>query len=360
MFDVSQIQSFLYFGLISRFVYDMIILCISPISRHRVISTSDFDKTITENLIKKISDSYLYSTSTVKTIKYNYPSGLIIGKWYIAIIDVKPSSDFHRPEPYFDIQTFSFHPIIDEKKIAKEMEENNKDPEIDIKQIETYRRSTQYVGCEYEKTIIKFNNKFCASIQNQIVDKLKRYCEISLENEFNYGGIFLITGNPGEGKSIIARILAQKMKASLCDDFELTSPGFSINTLVKTVSPTEEYPLILLIDEYDKSVERIHKEKVENHKWQKPPMVDKDSHNKFFDKLQDIDNTITILTSNRPLEWFLSLDKSFVRPGRINVHINVHKNHTCSFNLLCTGDDIASVVNTARFTSNTTCKGKNE
>lgn len=360
MFDVSQIQTFLYFGLITRFIYDIIILCISPILRHRVISTSDFDKTITEDLMKKISDTYLYSTSIVKTIKYNYPSGLIIGKWYMAIIDVKPSSDYHRPEPYFNIQTFSFHPIIDEKKIVKQMEDNNKDPEIDIKKIETYRCCSQYVGSSYEKTIIKFNNKFCTTTQLQIVDKIKRYCELSLKNEFNYGAVFLITGNPGEGKSIIARILAQKMKASLCDDFELTSPGFSISNLIKTVSPTEEYPLVLLIDEYDKSLERIHKEEVEKHKWEKPPMVDKDSHNKFFDKLQDVDNTITILTSNRPFNWFLSHDKSYIRPGRINIHIDVNKNNICSINVLSTGDDIASVVNTARFTSNPTCKGKNE
>ena len=69
MFDVSQIQNFLYFGLITQFIYDIIIFFISPILRHRIISTSDFDKTITEDLIKKISDTYFYSTSIVKTIK---------------------------------------------------------------------------------------------------------------------------------------------------------------------------------------------------------------------------------------------------------------------------------------------------
>lgn len=353
MFDINQIKNLLYFGIITKFIYDFLIFILSPIIKTRIELSSEYDENMTDYFLEEIRKTHWFSTSKLKTIRCEYPTGLTIGKWYISCVEAYPSNSNYRTGPMFRISIYSIGSFKDDKdkkidNVDNEDKENITKIESNNEDIIIYRRKSTFIASEYSTTNLKFNNRFCTTEQNKIVEYIISNCNTSFTNNFNFGGVFLITGSPGQGKSVIGRILAQKLNCYLCDDFELTSPGYSLDTLLKTVEPNKDTPLILLIDEYDKSVNRIYKEDVENHKWHTQPMKNKDTHNKFFDRLQDYDNIITLLTSNRSYDWFISIDKSFVRPGRINFHIEINS-EIVNFNLLNNENDIASKVNKFRF-----------
>ena len=349
----EQIYQIFFIGFISSILKEFLIIIISPLFKSRLYYNSNYDKAVTMEILKNIKEKYIYSTYTIETLKNNYPIGFVFGYWFISIIEALPSDNNGKIEPKFNIIVYSLFPLIDKKDVNNKIEENNTDPIIDEKLIQVYRRYDSSIVSDYKITTISFNNTFVTNTQRQIVDRIKYLSKLSKINGFNYGGVFLITGEPGLGKSIIPRILAQEINGKLCDDFELTSPGSSIEELIETINPTEDSPLVLLIDEHDKNILRIQNEKIENHKWYRTIMTNKDTHNRFFDKLQDFDNIITILTSNKEIDWFSNIDKSFIRPGRINISIHINtlsnSNIKVSIELLNTGNNIASLVNNSRY-----------
>jgi Cdc6-like AAA superfamily ATPase len=84
--------------------------------------------------------------------------------------------------------------------------------------------------------------------------------------------------------------------------------------------PTEEKPLILVLEEFDILINKIHHNLIQMHKHIPIQVKDKTSWNTLFDRIDRglYPNLIVLLTSNVNPEYVDNLDKSYLRQGRVN------------------------------------------
>lgn len=197
--------------------------------------------------------------------------------------------------------------------------EDNKDHKIvnlDIPEtiIDLYYRSGNFFHIEYKKRIIQFDDVEATPKQNYIINEIIRlYNQSRTHNVVSY-----IYGVPGVGKSMIPMILCKKLKGSLCKTFKPHQAGDTLDTLHSLVSPTFKTPLILVLEEADGIITKIHNS-VADHKHIPIQIQDKSSWNTFFDDLKYLyPNMIIIMTSNISLEVINSLDSCYLREGRVD------------------------------------------
>ncbi len=350
MFESLDFTKIIGIGMFIPYIIKFIIALLKiPIKYKYQIATNQ-NRMLTDSIMKKIINTYKYSSLKIITTNGIYPIGTVIGFWYIA--QIKHKNDVNGIN--YEIYLYSFTDFnckTNVSTVVSIVDTKSKNGNIFIP---IYRKYKYHLH-SHEKFMIKFPTYFITPTQHKISDYIKEKITISAANGFNYGMIVLITGTSGVGKSKIAHVLAKKINAKICDDFEMTTPNYNIHALMKTTKPTKKSPLILLLDEHDQTIRRIIKAHSEN----VTPMDKisfcanvrgKDSYNKFFDQLSDYDNVITILTSNNNIEWFKEQDKSYVRPGRINIHINI-SSVTYSITILKEEiEDIASKVNQYKYT----------
>lgn len=155
--------------------------------------------------------------------------------------------------------------------------------------------------------------------------------------EYNKSNTFvcrtLIHGEPGLGKSMIGKLLAKRLDTSLCFDFNLLLPGARLMELYRQVEPDKDNPLIIQIDEFDILVTNIHnQENIRTINWAPNKVHDKSSYNTFFSEhVPCFPYVIYILTSNRPIEYFDSLDKSYVGSNRIDIKAHMKSKNCTKF-----------------------------
>jgi hypothetical protein len=138
----------------------------------------------------------------------------------------------------------------------------------------------------------------------------------------NFCRIF-ISGNPGQGKSYFNYLMAKKLNCFLCDNFDPTEAGSSLSFVYNKIKPTSTKPLILVFDEVDILIEKIHKKTIQPHKKLKIEIYDKMTWNNFLDKFNYklFPNTILVLISNKTKEYIDKIyDNSFLRNGRIDIY----------------------------------------
>lgn len=141
----------------------------------------------------------------------------------------------------------------------------------------------------------------------------------SNQEKFGYTIVFL-HGPPGTGKSMIAYILTQRAKGTFCNTIKLWEPGDTLEEVYEEASPTKKNPLILLFDEVDVVLTRIHEHKIEPHKKIPTAIHDKSGWNRFLDSIQLglYPNLILVLTSNKSPEDINKLDSCYLRPHRVD------------------------------------------
>lgn len=133
-----------------------------------------------------------------------------------------------------------------------------------------------------------------------------------------------INGPPGKGKTYFSYLMANKLNCFLTDNYCPTDPGSNFNTIYNRFKTTLTKPLILVLDEVDIILDKIHNNKLTFHKSFRREICDKPSWNKFIDKFEYglFPNTILIMTSNKTRQELDKLDKSYLRDGRINLTMN--------------------------------------
>lgn len=137
----------------------------------------------------------------------------------------------------------------------------------------------------------------------------------------NYCKIFL-SGPPGAGKTFFAYLMAQKLNCYLTDTYNPCDPGSSINTCyhrAKKISPNK--PFIIVLDEVDVLLNKIHNQKIPNHKHYKSEVYDKVTWNQFLDKVSYglYPYLIILFISNQKKEQIDMLDKAYFRKGRVDI-----------------------------------------
>ena len=178
--------------------------------------------------------------------------------------------------------------------------------------------------------------------------------QTSYDNGFGNRIIVMIAGPSGTGKSQIAKQFAKIMNATICDDFNPTCAGQNFASLIRTINPTKKNPLVVLLDEGDKTFERIHAG-IKEHEFFVTPAIDKASHNMFMDRLGDYDNVFVIITMNSTFNAIDKLDPSYTRCGRVDLKVNFggddsYNSEDCNFLQVKVSENIAKNINTIRFT----------
>jgi len=140
--------------------------------------------------------------------------------------------------------------------------------------------------------------------------------------------VCLLYGDTGLGKSTIPVLLAKKLNYSLVDTFNPIEPGDTLANLINCINPTQKKKLIIVLEEVDNMIDKIHNNVITTHKEIPIQIKNKQDWNLFFDKIDRKlhQNIIVIMTSNKSPSYFDDLDKSYLREGRISMKIQINKN----------------------------------
>ncbi len=341
-------------SLLGSLIKYIIFFLFSFIVPYRYNIDSSNDRFLANEVCNYIDKNKFYCMFKTVTMKKMYPAQIVLGKGFLSFVNV--DKDYNSSEPAISIQLFAVSDIVqkilDKNHKNKFIEEDNCESKVmenNSNNLIVYQKTESWISSEYEYKNINFNNTFTSDIQFKCVDYICESLCTAVENGFNNSITVLITGKSGIGKSKIGYVLASRLNASLCEDFELTSPGYCLNNLLKVCNPSKNNPLVLLINEYDIPIMKIIDNTVINHKVYRSPINDKNSNNKFMDNLCVNDNLITILTSNKNYQWFMDKDVSIVRPGRINIHIDLNNREPNLTVLSCDNCPLASKINTSKF-----------
>jgi len=148
-------------------------------------------------------------------------------------------------------------------------------------------------------------------IMQQIKDELKTKTSC----------VALIHGVAGTGKSMVALLLAADLKAYYCNSLKPWQAGDSVSFICSEIEPSRQKPLVLVFDEFDGPLKRIHDNVIESHKKTTTAVQDKQGWNKMLDDLARglYPHVILILTTNKSPAFFHDLDPSYIRQGRVDL-----------------------------------------
>jgi len=247
------------------------------------------------------------------------PRGWIWGKYYIGYIIENLDSTNNVSSKSYNIfivcSNKFFKELIDpDSKIMKKYQDEKDNDDDKKNKIKFYERYGNYFWLQYNSREINTEHFITKQNQQNIINLIKDDYKKRKNN------VSIIYGDPGSGKSMVSILLAKEMNGYLCDTFNPTDPGDDIGLIYSTIMPTEDRPLILVLEEFDILINKIHHNMIQPHKHIPIQIKDKTSWNTFFDRIDRglYPNMIFILTSNIDPEYIDRLDKSYLRNGRVN------------------------------------------
>jgi hypothetical protein len=235
------------------------------------------------------------------------------------------------------------------------IEDNTVWSKDEMKYIDHERTGSTY-HCTYAKinSVININpTKSQEYISQRIMDRFTSHQSV----------VAFISGPICTGKSSIAHIIVgllnktQKYESvNLCNTFCPLRIGDCVSTLLGNIR-LQTNPLILVIDEIDTILTKIHQGVPEVASNGLRPMNDKMSWNIFMDKLSIRAGVIVLLTSNKSLaEIETTCDPSYLRNGRVHMAFEMPNDIT----QICieprkyyTSNDISAATNSSNITKMT-------
>lgn len=272
----------------------------------------------------------------IKTIKHasiwnnEEPEGWIIGRWYIGYIHKSQGSRGDITMELFILCTKKYYNINISKTEEEVDDKSVKANEIKPKKKITFyeREGNSYFNQFYTQRLIPCTTFTPRDYQQDIVERIhadyitRNFC------------VALLHGEPGKGKSIIPYFLGKYMlenccdkykKISLVDTFNPIQPGEKLSTIYTKISPVKDSPLIIVIEEVDIMMMKIHTNTVVQHRDIPTLITNKNEWNMFLDRFDRglYQNIILIMTTNKSAEYFDELDPSYMRVNRVNLKCRV-------------------------------------
>jgi len=242
------------------------------------------------------------------------PVGFIIGKYFVGYIG---SSD--NGLIAYCICTHQQYQLITNYNNNQPNDSNNPaKPKNEKRMIKLYERSGSYNYMYYNGRDLDIGKLIPKDNQIQIIDSIIEYYES------HNNAVVFIHGPPGVGKSITAILVASRYQSMFSNTFDPTTPGDKLNYLYTTANPSKERPLIIVIEEVDQMIHRIHNQLVHNPKFL-ISVTDKNGWNTLLDNI-DLGLypfMILIMTSNHDKNMIDKLDGSYLRPGRLNLEFEL-------------------------------------
>ncbi len=244
------------------------------------------------------------STYDSRTIK---PQGFFIGRWFAGYVFYQTLGNMQFRAIY----------ILTTKSFMEKAEELSKPKETE-NPVTVLLRHGNY--CNILWTI----KKVVPRALTPRPDQLELLDKICTQRDDRGNCVAFISGSPGSGKSSIATLLASRLKAKLCYTFNPTDPGDTLATLICEADPSKEHPLIILFDEVDAMIHRVHNI-IPLHKSIPISIYDKTTFNSWMDHLIDGEsNVILILTSNNTAQEIGDkYDSCYLRHGRVSTFLTL-------------------------------------
>jgi hypothetical protein len=198
--------------------------------------------------------------------------------------------------------------------------EDNSDEKYKKKsKIKFYERQGNFFWLTYNNRDINVEKYIARENQKKVISNLKK------EYKKSSNVVSVIHGDPGSGKSMIPILLAKELNGYLCDSYNPTEPGDDIAIIYNTIMPTVEKPLILVLEEFDIIIHRIHNNLIQAHKHIPIQVKDKTSWNTLLDRIDRglYPNMFLLLTSNSDPIIIDKLDSSYLRQGRVSSRYNL-------------------------------------
>lgn len=243
------------------------------------------------------------------------PLGIFIGKYYFGFFSNEGKEG--KQILYIICSQYMYENLIGKSNNSLENKE----------EISVYDRRGNYFWMEYIKRTLTVSQFTATEKQKNIIDDIRLFYE-AINNIHNRVVIY-IYGEPGSGKSMISILMTKMMKGSLVKTFNPTEPGDNFGTLYASISPTKENPLIVVLDEVDILLNRIHLQLILPHKHIPIQIIDKRTWNDFLDDINIgfYPYLILIMTSNISNEDIgKKYDISYLRENRIHLSYKLMKN----------------------------------
>lgn len=253
----------------------------------------------------------LKCVSTIKTS--DKPNGFIFGYYYVGyiseIISYTNNGQTINYEIYILISDKMHDSITSHDYMFVQKNVNTS--------IKIYERKGNYYNFSYDSRRIDINNISPRPQQKKYIDTI---CSEYRKKNFS---VAMIYGKPGSGKSMIPMFLTKELNGSYCDSFTPTDPGDNIAMIYNTICPTFDNPMIIVLEEFDIMINKVHNGLVQQHKAMPTQIHDKTNCNQFFDKINRgfYPFLILILTSNKSTDYIDMLDSSYIRPGRVDLKL---------------------------------------
>ncbi len=195
--------------------------------------------------------------------------------------------------------------------------DNNKEKKKS--KIKFYERQGNFFWLTYNNRDINVEKYVARENQKVVISNLKK------EYKKSSNVVSVIHGDPGSGKSMIPILLAKELNGYLCDSYNPTDPGDDIAIIYNTIMPSVEKPLILVLEEFDIIIHRIHNNLIQAHKHIPIQVKDKTSWNTLLDRIDRglYPNMFLLLTSNSDPSVIDKLDSSYLRKGRVTSRYNL-------------------------------------
>ena len=134
--------------------------------------------------------------------------------------------------------------------------------------------------------------------------------------------VVYLHGPPGSGKSMMGPLLARELGATYCNSLRPWQQGNSLGELHADVGASDAHPLVLVFDEFDVALTRIHEGLVTEIGSKGPiHITDKSTWNRFLDDIGRglYPYIILLLTSNKTPTMIQSMDPAYIRKGRVDI-----------------------------------------
>jgi len=211
----------------------------------------------------------------------------------------------------------SYEILIKDSNEVTTLTNTSDKPYVPMKKIKIIQRFGSFTAPWYKERSITISLT-PRSNQQTIIDKI-------LENQKKMGRtVAYLWGEPGTGKSMIGLFLAQQTGGVYCSTMKPWKPNDTIDSLYAELEPSESSPLVLVFDEFDAAIMKIHVG-IDSHKILPIAVQDKAGWNYMLDNIQRgmYPHLILVLTSNRDPDFFTALDPSYLRPGRVDCSFEI-------------------------------------
>ena len=247
--------------------------------------------------------------------------GYAIGYWYAVNISVM-SGDCDSYTVYMIATSSSFEALTKDLNDDDEDDDffplkKGNDPDTPQKTITIWGRTGSYQNPWFRKRERPVE-EVARGQQEEVISKIVEHYKKKRHT------VAYIHGPPGTGKSMIGSLLAERLNGSICNTVKPWQPNDTIDLLHSEVEPTRNKPIILIFDEVDAALLKIH-EGIPPHAKYPTMVLDKEGWNNMLDEVQRnmYPNLIILMTSNRGPEFVDSLDLSYRREGRIDLTIEM-------------------------------------